>query len=242
MSGKKNNYIWVSLVVFIIGTFAVYEISKRIQGDEVVLHDRLNRDPENQPLSYLMLNGEKRKVPEFALINQDSLLITDQDYLGKVYVVEFFFTSCPSICPLMNRNLVELQDAFEDEPDFGIASFTIDPEHDTPAVLKEYAERYGIVDMDWHLMTGEVETIFDLANSGFNIYAEAMPEVPGGFEHSGLFALIDKQGYIRSRKDEFGNPLVYYRGSIPWEAGINANGETEQISLLKEDIKKLLEE
>jgi protein SCO1/2 len=193
-------------------------------------------------LSYIYLNGEKRKVPPFTLLNQDSMLITDRDYLGKVYVAEFFFTTCPTICPIMNKNLVQLQEEFRQFEDFGVASFTINPRYDTPRVLKEYAETYGVTDMDWHLLTGDAEQIYELANAGFNIFAQEMPDVPGGFEHSGLFALIDRDGYIRSRKDPYGNPIIYYRGMISEDAGANAQGETEQISILKEDILKLLEE
>ena len=142
----------------------------------------------------------------------------------------------------MNKNLVEVQNEFLDEDNFGIASFTIDPEHDTPEVLRAYADRYGIVDMDWHLLNGSVDQVYELANAGFNIYAQQMQNVPGGFEHSGLFALVDKQGYIRSRRDQFGNPIVYYRGAIDLADGINEFGETEQITILIEDIKKLLNE
>ncbi len=88
----------------------------------------------------------------------------------------------------MTKNLVQLQEEFGKSDAFGIASFSITPDYDTPQVLKEYAEKYGITDMDWHLMTGDKEKIFDLANSGFNIFAAEAPDVPGGFEHSGLFA------------------------------------------------------
>ena len=238
----KYNYIWIGAVILVFGIIFVPKIVERLQNDDVVDINRMNTDPEDAPLSYIYLNGEKRKVPEFALLNQDSLLITDQDYLGKVYVAEFFFTTCPSICPIMNRNLVELQQEFKDYENFGVASFTINPEYDTPSVLKEYAEAYGITDMDWHLLTGDSDSIYALANSGFNIFAAEMPDVPGGFEHSGLFALIDQQGYIRSRKDSFGNPIIYYRGAISLDQEVNAQGETEQISLLKEDIEKLLKE
>ncbi len=238
----KYNYIWVALIILIFGIIFVPRIVERLQEGSVVEHDRISRDPGSRPLAYVSLNGERRKVPSFALINQDSMLVTDKDYLGKVYVVEFFFTTCPTICPVMNRNLVELQEEFREFEDFGVASFTINPAHDTPRVLKEYAETYGITDMDWHLLTGEQEEIYELANAGFNIYAQEMPGVPGGFEHSGLFALVDREGYIRCRKDDYGNPIVYYRGAIPEAQGTNAEGETEQISILKEDIRKLLEE
>jgi protein SCO1/2 len=142
----------------------------------------------------------------------------------------------------MSKNLVELQEEFSGFDNFGIASITINPEYDTPMVLKEYAEEYGISDMDWHLLTGKREVIYDLANIGFNIFASEAPEIAGGFEHSGLFALVDKNGFIRSRLDDFGNPIIYYRGAISREQGKNEEGESEQISILKEDIRKLLDE
>ncbi len=241
---KKSNYtyVWVSLVVLIFGIIFIPKIVNRIKQGTVVKNDRMNLKTNDDPLAFVLQNGKKRRVPSFTFLNQDSLLITDKDYEGKVYVVEFFFTSCPSICPIMNKNLVAIQNTFAEEENFGIASFSITPEYDTPKVLKEYAERYGITDFDWNLMTGNREKIYELANSGFYIFAAEVPDAPGGFEHSGLFALIDKNGYIRSRVDAYGNPIVYYRGAISEEDGVNDEGETEQISILKEDIKKLLQE
>lgn len=239
---KKYTYVWVSLIVLIFGIIVVPRIVDRLKSGTVVDMDRMNTIPQEKGLSYVLLNDVKRKVPSFQFINQDSLLISDKDYIGKVYVVEFFFTSCPSICPIMTENLVELQNYFKDQPDFGVASFTITPEYDTPSVLKRYAGKYNITDIDWHLLTGNKEAVYDLANSGFNIFAAEMPDAPGGFEHSGLFALVDRQGYIRSRLDKFGNPIVYYRGAITREMGENDHGEQEQISILQEDIAKLLQE
>lgn len=242
MKKGTYNYIWIGAVILLFGILFVPKIVDRLVEGRVVEHDRISRDPGAEPLSYVLLNGERRRVPPFALLDQDSLLITDRDYLGKVYVAEFFFTTCPTICPVMTQNLVALQETFRDRADFGVASFTINPRHDTPGVLKQYAEAYGITDMDWHLLTGNRDTIYELANSGFNIFAAEMPGVAGGFEHSGLFALIDRQGYIRCRKDDFGNLLVYYRGAIPEGRQAEDGEETEQISLLREDIRKLLDE
>lgn len=242
MKNNKYTYVWVSLVILIFGIIFIPRIVDRIKEGKIVQNDRMNVGGNSGELSFITLNGQKRKVPSFALINQDSLVITNKDYEGKVYVVEFFFTSCPSICPVMSKNLVELQEEFTGLDNFGIASITINPEYDTPMVLKEYAEEYGIKDMDWHLLTGARDTIYDLANVGFNIFAAENPGVAGGFEHSGLFALVDKDGFIRSRRDDFGNPIIYYRGTIPEDQGENEEGEKEQISILKEDIRKLLEE
>jgi len=239
---NKYTYVWVSLIVLIFGIIFIPKIVNRIQSGTVTENDRMNIKDNSGDLAFVMLNGKKRRVPSFEFLNQDSLLISDKDYEGKVFVAEFFFTSCPSICPIMSKNLVAIQNEFSASDNFGIASFSITPDYDTPRVLKEYAERYGITDLDWHLMTGDKTKIYDLANSGFNIFAAEMPDAPGGFEHSGLFALIDKKGFLRSRVDEFGNPIVYYRGAISETAGENEEGEQQQITVLKEDIKKLLEE
>ena len=239
---KKYTYVWVSLVILVFGIIFVPKIVNRISSGTIVENDRLNVENAKSTLSYITLNGEKKRVPSFNLINQDSLAISNSDYKGKVFVVEFFFTSCPSICPIMTQNLVEIQNQFKGNDQFGIASFSITPDFDTPTVLKAYAEKNGITDLDWHLMTGDKEQIYDLANNGFNIFASEMPDAPGGFEHSGLFALVDKEGYLRSRKDDFGNPIIYYRGAIIEKQGENDHGEKEQISILKEDIKRLLAE
>ncbi|MBT8211048.1 MAG: SCO family protein [Eudoraea sp.] len=242
MKQGKYHYIWISLIILIFGIIFIPRIVNRLKQGTMVESDRMNIKDPSEKLAYIMLNGQKRSVPPFAFINQDSLLITNDDYLGKVYVAEFFFTTCPTICPIMNQNLVQLQEEFREFENFGVASFTINPDYDTPRVLKEYADQYGITDMDWHLLTGDREEIYELANVGFNIFAAEAQDVPGGFEHSGLFALIDKEGYLRSRLDDFGNPIIYYRGTIMESQGTNAEGEQEQISILKEDIKKLLEE
>ncbi|MEP2059384.1 MAG: SCO family protein [Maribacter litoralis] len=241
---KKYTYVWVSLIVLIFGIIVIPRIVNRLSDGSVVENDRLNTSSEieNEKLGYILLNGKRRRVPSFQFTNQDSIQVSDKDYLGKVYVVDFFFTRCPSICPVMTMNLVNVQKHFENEDDFAIASFSITPKFDTPEVLREYQEKYNIQEGNWNLMTGDQAAIYDLANAGFNIFAAEMPDAPGGFEHSGLFALVDKEGYLRSRIDEFGNPIVYYRGAILEEKGTNDHGETEEIGILKADIKKLLEE
>ena len=235
-NSKKYTYVWVSLII------VIPRIVDRLKEGSVVENDRLTNANMASELSYIVNNGIKRKVPNFSFINQDSVLISNGDYLGKVYVVEFFFTTCPTICPIMTKNLVELQETFKNNKEFGIASFTINPRYDTPAVLKKYAAKYSITDPDWNLMTGEQSDIYDLANKGFYILANEEQDAPGGFEHSGAFALVDKKGYIRSRNDRFGNALIYYRGTITEEQGTNNDGEAQQITMLKEDIKKLLAE
>ncbi|AXT51410.1 SCO family protein [Aquimarina sp. BL5] len=239
---KKYSYVGISFVILIFGIIFIPKIVNRVKDTSIVKNDRMSADNPvaNEKLSYIKINGKPRKVPEFAFLNQDSLLITNHDYKGKVYVVDFFFTSCPTICPRMTRNMVYLQNELKDYENFGIASFTINPKRDSPRILKKYTENYKITDPDWNLLTGDREDLYDLANAGFNIYAAENPEVPGGFEHNGFFALIDQEGYIRSRYDASGNPIIYYRGTIGVEEKKDENGEEEQVTILLEDIKKLL--
>ncbi|WP_298929271.1 SCO family protein [uncultured Allomuricauda sp.] len=239
-SKKKYTYVWVSLIILVFGIIFIPRIVNRLKSGSVVKNDRMSVRSLQKKVGFIINNGQKRRVPTFSFLNQDSLLISDKDYLGKVYVVEFFFTTCPTICPIMTKNLVELQDTFKEYEDFGVASFTINPRYDTPTVLKKYSERYGITDVDWHLMTGDRDEIYQLAQEGFYIVANEAEDAPGGFEHSGMFALVDKEGYIRSRDDEHGNPLIYYRGTITEKQSVNKEGEPQQITMLKEDIKKLL--
>ncbi|WP_299551881.1 SCO family protein [Seonamhaeicola sp.] len=248
MSKKTNySYIGIAFIILVFGILFVPKIVDRItQGDITRQESRSDYagDKKNSTSDLVFIPGTdgNRQVPEFSFTDQNGNTVTNKDYEGKVYVIEFFFTTCPTICPRMNHNLVKIQNEFKDFEDFGVASFTINPEHDTPEVLKEYANTYGITNPNWHLMTGDKDTIYKLANEGFYIYAAENKDVEGGFEHSGNFALIDKNGFIRSRKDAFGNAIIYYRGVTSEEEQVNDEGEKEQISALKEDIKKLLNE
>ncbi len=229
---RRYSYIAVAFIILIFGIIVVPRIVTRIQEADRVDATRLSAE---MPLAFIELNGEAKRVPDFVFTNQDNRLISNEDFLGKVYVVEFFFTTCPTICPIMNTNMKRLENAFGNRDDFGITSFTIDPEKDTPAQLKKYAENLDVFSQNWHFLTGNIENIYDLANKGFNIFAGINPAVAGGFEHQGYFALVDKNGYLRSRTDQFGNPIVYYLG-IP-EDEIEVQGT----DMLLEDVRKLLE-
>ncbi len=212
---KKYSYIGISFVILLFGIYSIPKIVNRFQDSGLVKFN---------------------KVPDFEFTNQEGKTISNKTYEGKVYVVEFFFSTCPTICPIMNKKMLILQDAFFGNPEFGIASISITPEIDTPEILKEYAKNNGITHKNWHLLTGKSDDIvYALSNKGFKLYAGKGDEEHGGFEHSGLFALVDKEGYIRSRKDEYGNPIMYYRA-------IEEQTFPDQIKELKEDIKLLLNE
>ena len=226
---KNKSYIGISFIILLFGIYAVPKLVSRISGNQIVKGDRLDNVNSSQSEgSKLMKIGP---APKFELTDQDGKQITNESYRGKVYVLEFFFTSCPTICPQMNKNMLLIQNKFFGNPNFGIASISIDPEHDSSIVLKEHAKNLGATSSNWHFLTGDKKYIYDLANKGFNLYAGENSKVNGGFEHSGLFALIDKKGQIRCRKDEYGNPILYYDGL-----------ENKGVRDLQQDIAILLKE
>lgn len=184
------------------------------------------------------------KVPEFEMIDQHNQTITNRDMLGKVYVVEFFFTSCPTICPVMNQNLRWIEDQINDQ-NLGFISVTIDPKRDTPARLLEHAQQIGVKSPNWHFLTSDRESIEKLSEQ-FNIYVGKDESTAEGLNHSGKLALVDKQGNIRSRYDKMGVPLLFYSGlnykdAEGKEPSLGGKFHPE-IELLKEDIQKLLAE
>ena len=232
---KNKSYIGLLIIIVLFGYWFIPRIYDRIITDSTVDSTRSQSIDKSSKLSFINLNGKSRKVPDFIFLNQDSIYIGNEDFSGKVYVAEFFFTSCPLICIEMNQNMKILDEAFGYRDDFGIASFTIDPLTDTPKVLKEYSERLEVKSKNWHFLTGDINSVYELSNTGFNIFAGVNPAVAGGFEHQGFFALIDKNGFIRSRRDSDGNPIVYYLGIT------SNNSDIQGIDMIKEDIIKLLE-
>ena len=153
---KKYSYIGISFIILIFGIWFFPKIMERFEANNINYDTRLDNSKE---LSFIKLNGKKKKVSDFVFLNQDNLFIGNEDFLGKVFIAEFFFTSCPSICIEMNKNMKILDNEFGDRDDFGIASFTIDPDHDTPKVLKEYSELLEVKSKNWHFLTGDVTDI-----------------------------------------------------------------------------------
>lgn len=224
---KNKSYIWVSFIILIFGILVIPKIIERVKNNDIVKGDRLNTVATHKESGLEKIGP----APKFLLTNQDNKQVSNATYNGKVYVLEFFFSTCPTICPKMNANLKTVQDEFMGNTNFGIASITINPATDTAEVLKKHAEDLGVKSANWHFLTGDQDYIYEIANKGFNMYAGENAKANGGFEHSGMFALIDKNGNIRCREDDFGNPILYYDGL-----------EEKGIKALKEDIKLLLEE
>lgn len=147
-------------------------------------------------------------IGSFSFVNQDSMIVSNETFRDKIYVADFFFTSCRTICPKMKTQMLRVYHSIQDMPDVLLLSHTIDPEYDTVALLRDYAERLGVESNKWHFVTGDKEAIYDIAQESYFATAMEDSSEPDGFIHSGAFLLVDKKGRIRGK----------YDGTIPGEA------------------------
>lgn len=140
-------------------------------------------------------------IAPFSFVNQDSARVTGDTFRGKIYVADFFFTSCRTICPIMKTQMLRVYEATESMPDVLILSHTIDPMHDDVAKLHDFADRLGASSARWHFVTGVKDSIYHIAQTSY--FATAMEDQtePDGFIHSGAFLLVDKKGRIRGKYD-----------------------------------------
>jgi len=136
-------------------------------------------------------------IPDFELISQEGLPLGRKDMEGKITIVDFFFTSCPSICPVMSTEMERVDDAFRNREEVQIFSISIDPEYDTPEVLSDYAARHNATPGKWHFLTGDKEAIYNLARCGFILPTIDGYGEPDDFVHSDKFVLVDEFGRIR---------------------------------------------
>jgi protein SCO1/2 len=140
-------------------------------------------------------------IPDFSFVNQYGATITQNSLKGDIYVADFFFTTCPSICPIMHRNMLNVYKEFKNVPDFKIISHTIDPKHDSVAVLKKYADKLGITGNSWWLLQGNKEQTYELGQKKYLVAVKQDDGTPGGYVHQGWFVLVDKQKRIRGYYD-----------------------------------------
>lgn len=160
-------------------------------------------------------------ISDFTFVNQDSAVITNEHLDGNIYVADFFFTSCPTICPVMKTQLVRVYEKFREDPNVMLVSYTIDPEFDTVALLNDYASRLGASSEKWHFLTGDMDEIYELAESSYMVVADEDDQAPGGFIHSGAFILVDKERQVR---------------------GVYDGTEEVQVDILMKDIQWLLDQ
>lgn len=160
-------------------------------------------------------------VKSYTLINVDGHNFNIEKLGAKIYIADFFFTNCPTICPKMKAQMLRLYKEFEKENRISFVSHSIDPEHDTPKVLKEYAQNLGVNTNKWFFLTGDKDEIYKIGNKNYMVAAKEDAEADGGFIHSGAFTLVDKKRHIRG----------FYDGTNP-----------KEVDKLIDDIEKLLDE
>ncbi len=160
-------------------------------------------------------------IPDFSFINQYGETVTQSTFEGKVYVADFFFTTCPTICPIMKTQMLRIYGKYKDHPEVMILSHTLDSKHDSVAVLNEFADRLGITGNTWQFVTGSQEEIYEIGQTSYMVTAREDPDEPGGILHSGAFLLVDKEKRIRG----------IYDGTKP-----------EKVDQLINDIDRLLKE
>jgi len=178
-------------------------------------------------VEYSMVDGKEvadtiyHKVPEFEYINQDSTWVKSSELKNKVWIADFFFTHCPTICPPMTSQMTRLNDETQDlASKVQFLSFSIDPKRDTPTRLNQYIKMFEVKGKNWHFLTGDEEATHLLAKEFFN-GAERDEEADGGFGHTDYFALVDTKGHVRG----------IYRGTDP-----------AQVDSLQKDLRKLLKD
>ena len=158
----------------------------------------LNPDLVDSTLHY------KRKyhtIANFDLINQNGKRITQEDYQGKIYVADFFFTTCPSICPIMTKNMLAIQEATINDDDIMLLSHSVTPQIDSVAQLKKYALEKGVIDSKWNLVTGDKKQIYELARKSYFAVLDDGDGGPYDMIHTENFILVDKKGRIRGTYD-----------------------------------------
>ncbi len=181
---------------------------------------------KNKSLPFLgqtqIIDGKKvhHTVNDFTFQNQLGKEVSQDYYRGKIQVADFFFTTCPTICPTVMSNMVGIYDEHIDNDLIHLVSFTLDPKRDSIEALRLYAENLEVKSPKWNLLTGQKKELHNLAGNYFNIVLED-DEAPGGINHSGKIVLVDKEGRIRSFAD---------------------GTDSEEVEKFKEDIQKLLKE
>jgi protein SCO1/2 len=193
----KNKWRALFMVILCGGIMAAFQYALTPEKTLAILQpDKF--DPTLVDDSMLFVK-KYHKIAPFELLNQNGDTITQQDYTGKIYVADFFFTTCPTICPIMTKNMLLVQEEFKNDPEVMILSHSVTPEIDSVHVLKKYAIKKGVLDRKWNLVTGDRKQIYDLARKS---YLAAKENKYGGeyaLIHTENFLLVDKEGRLRSR-------------------------------------------
>ena len=208
-----KGYILIGCLFFFIG--ACKEIKPNFElpilGRTKIINIEVNGVLTKDTISH--------RIADFTFVNQDGAIVTNSSFKNKIYVADFFFINCPSICPEMSKQMYRIYEKFLENEHVSLLSHTIDPEYDTVAALANYARLLGVNSEKWQFVTGDKEQIYDIGETSYMVVANEDKNAPGGFIHSGAFLLIDKERQVRG----------VYDGTV-----------TSQVDLLIKDINKLL--
>lgn len=223
----KNRKFIVAFVVFSCTTLSLFYFALKPKTN-LPIYNPADVNPElvDSTVQYV---SKYHTIADFKFTNQNGKTITQKDYEGKIYVADFFFTSCKSICPKMTTNLVEVQKAFLNNPKVKILSFSVTPDIDSVSVLKEYAHLKGVNDSKWNLVTGDKKAIYTMARKSYLAVKQGKPEEQYDMVHTENFVLVDSKKRVRGFYD-----------------GTNLDGPTEpgikNVKQLIDDIHRLLED
>ncbi len=183
---------WI-IVVLLISCGAPKEEKLPIMGRKEITQKEVNGE--------MVADTIYHQIADFSFTNQDSVEVTHKTFKDQIYIADFFFTSCPTICPIMKTQMLRVYDTIQNLDDVKILSHTIDPEYDTVALLRDFAERLGVTSDKWHFVTGEQEKIYEIGQRSYMVTALEDQSQPGGFVHSGAFILVDKERRVRGLYD-----------------------------------------
>jgi protein SCO1 len=188
---KKLSIFFVGLLVVIF--IAIYTLLNRKTLPIITPRD-VNPELVDSLVQHI---GYNHKIAPFAFTNQNGKKITNKEYEGKIYVADFFFTTCQTICPKMTDNMVWLQDKIKDNPKVKLLSHSVFPDEDTVEVLKKYAKEKGVIDEKWNLVTGNQKEIYKIARQSYLAVKTGKPEEMYDMVHTENFVLVDQKGRIR---------------------------------------------
>lgn len=188
---KKLSIFFVGLLVVIF--IAIYTLLNRRTLPIITPRD-VNPELVDSLVQHI---GYNHKIAPFAFTNQNGKKITNKDYEGKIYVADFFFTTCQTICPKMTDNMVWLQNKIKDNPKVKLLSHSVFPDEDTVEVLKKYAKEKGVIDEKWNLVTGNQKEIYKIARQSYLVVKTGKPEELYDMVHTENFVLVDQKGRIR---------------------------------------------
>lgn len=188
---KKLSIFFVGLLVVIF--IAIYTLLNRKTLPIITPRD-VNPELVDSLVQHI---GYNHKIAPFAFTNQNGKKITNKDYEGKIYVADFFFTTCQTICPKMTDNMVWLQDKIKDNPKVKLLSHSVFPDEDTVEVLKKYTKEKGVIDEKWNLVTGNQQEIYKIARQSYLVVKTGKPEELYDMVHTENFVLVDQKGRIR---------------------------------------------